>query len=247
MSPKKKHKSVVALCIQEPLEDGSAMDFGIIRGDDLRFLHQAFITDSIVQASAIPEVDLRLYYIDDPERKRLVKIVSDYLNGRAEKSKAFKNRFSTYDMSHERWGLRIEKVFEDCFADGYQHVVVVGSRTPTITGEMYQRVFRALEKSDAVFGPTPEGRYYLIGMNGKYHIKLSEYDWKSPTIYSEVVHAFSEQELAWSELEIWYTVERNDELEIMARDINQFRLQGDETTARETELVLERILTKLEP
>ena len=112
---------------------------------------------------------------------------------------------------------------------------------------MYQRVFRALEDSDAVFGPTPEGRYYLIGMNEKYHIRLSEYDWKSPSIYSEVAQAFSTKKLAWAELEIWYTVERNDELEIMARDINQFRLQGDETTARETELVLERILAKLEP
>ena len=125
--------------------------------------------------------------------------------------------------------------------------MVVGSRTPTITAEMYQRVFSSLEKSDAVFGPTPEGRYYLIGMNEKYHINLSEYDWKSPSIYSEVAAAFSEKKLAWAELEIWYTVEQNEELEIMARDINQFRLQGDETTARETELVLERILAKLEP
>ena len=98
MSPKKKNKSVVALCVQEPQEDGSAMDFGIIRGDDLRFLHQAFITDSIVQALGVPDVDLRLYYIDDPERKRLVKIVSDYLSGRAEKAQIFKNRFATYNM-----------------------------------------------------------------------------------------------------------------------------------------------------
>jgi hypothetical protein len=36
-------------------------------------------------------------------------------------------------------------------------------------------------------------------------------------------------------------------LEIMVRDINQFRFEGDEKTARETEIVMERILTKLGP
>jgi hypothetical protein len=32
----------------------------------------------------------------------------------------------------------------------------------------------------------------------------------------------------------------------MARDINQYRFEGDEHTARETELVMERILAKLQ-
>ena len=31
----------------------------------------------------------------------------------------------------------------------------------------------------------------------------------------------------------------------MARDINQYRYERDETTARETEIVMERLLTKL--
>ena len=53
MPVKKKRNSVVAICIQEPREDGSSMEFGIIQGDDLRFLHQAFITDTIINASAV--------------------------------------------------------------------------------------------------------------------------------------------------------------------------------------------------
>ena len=103
-----------------------------------------------------------------------------------------------------------------------------------------------LHKSDAIFGPTPEGRYYLIGMSGKDHIKMSDFDWKSPSIYSEVGQAFTEKKLAWSEMEIWYAVETSDDLEMMARDINQFRFEGDDETAHETELVFERILERLE-
>jgi glycosyltransferase A (GT-A) superfamily protein (DUF2064 family) len=148
-------------------------------------------------------------------------------------------------MPRERWGVRIEKVFRECFDAGYHNVILVGSRTPTLTARMMQATLRMLEKSDAVFGPTPEGRYYTIGMSGACHINLSDFDWKSPKIYSEVANAFTEKGLSWSELEIWYAVESSDELELMARDINQYRFEGDETTARETELVMERFISKL--
>ncbi len=109
---------------------------------------------------------------------------------------------------------------------------------------MMRAALRMLEDSDAVFGPTPDGRYYTIGMSGSYHIKLSDFDWKSPTFYSEVASAFTGQ-LSWSELEIWYAVESPEELDLLARDINQYRFEQDDESARETELVMERLIAKL--
>ena len=249
MHQKKKKDSVIAICIQEPHEDGSSMEFGPIQGDNLRFLHQAFITDTIVNASAVEKADIRLYYIDLPERKKLVKIVTDYLSKRlkGKNDSFFKNRFKSFELEKDRWGVRVQHVFEDCFKQGYKHVLVVGSRTPTISAPMLDTALKMLTKSDAVFGPSPEGRYYVIGMTGSPKIDLSDFDWKSPAIYSEVADAFTKQGLAWSELEIWYCVETSDEIEMMIRDINQFRYEGDEQTARETEKVLERILSRLEP
>ena len=69
MVSKKKKDAVIAICIQEPQEDGSSMDFGLIQGDHVRFLHQAFISDSIVNAGSVEEADVRLYFVDSPERK----------------------------------------------------------------------------------------------------------------------------------------------------------------------------------
>ena len=249
MPPKRKINSVIAICVQEPKEDGSAMDFGPIQGDSLRFLHQAFITDSIISASQVEDADIRLYYIDDPDRRKLVKIVTEYLarKMKGKKEDIFKSRFTQIELDREGWGVRVERVFQDCFNQGYEHVLVVGSRTPTINARSYKTALKMLAESDAVFGPTPEGRYYVIGMSGSYKIELSAFDWKSPSIFSEVADAFSKEGLAWSELEIWYCVENPDEIEMMIRDINQFRFEGDEVTAHETEKVLERILSKLEP
>jgi glycosyltransferase A (GT-A) superfamily protein (DUF2064 family) len=249
MPPKKKKlDKVISVCIQEPLEDGSQMDLGPIRGDDLKFLHQAFITDTISNALNVLDVDVRLYSTDMPERKRFVKIITEYLtsNLKGKWADEFKNRFTMVEQSHDRWGLRLQSVFDDCFKDGYSQVLVVGSRTPTITPRMFNIAIKALGNCDAVFGPTPEGRYYMIGLACKPKLRLSDYDWKSPSIYNDVARAFDAEDLSWSELEIWYAVESSEELELMVRDINQYRFEGDETTAKETEIVMERLLNKLE-
>ena len=250
MPPEKKGKAetVVAVCIQEPLEDGSCMDLGAIQGDDLKFLHQAFITDTLNNVLSVNNSDVRLYSIDIPERKRFVSIITDYVASKlkGKKAEAYLTRFSRHEQPHDRWGIRLQAVFDDCFKAGYRNVLVLGSRTPTITSTMISACLKMLKNVDAVFGPTPEGRYYAIGLSKSLGIDLSEFDWKSPSIYNDVSTALDEKELTWSELDIWYAVEGVDELELMARDINQYRFEGDESTARETEIVMERILSKLE-
>ena len=250
MPPKKKGKAetVVAICVQEPLEDGSSMELGAIQGDDLKFLHQAFITDTLNNVLSVDSSDVRLYSIDIPERKRFVSIVTDYVASKlkGKKAEAYRARFSRHEQPHDRWGIRLQSVFDDCFKAGYKNVLVLGSRTPTITSAMIITCLKMLKNLDAVFGPTPEGRYYAIGLSKALGIDLSEFDWKSPSIYSEVAAALDAKEVTWSELDIWYAVENLDELEMMARDINQYRFEGDESTARETEIVMERLLNKLE-
>ena len=248
MPSKNKNKTVIAVCIQELKEDGSTMDLGAIEGDDLKFLHQAIITDSINQSVAVKDTDIRLYHVDQEDRKRLVDIVTGYSKKKRDgkEVKEFEKRFSRHKLPLERWGLRIEKIFKECFEAGYTNVLLIGSRTPTITTERFAAALKMLKESDAVFGPTVDGRYYIIGMSGSYQIALSEFSWVSPKIYSEVAEAFTAKELSWSELEIWYTVEEPDDIDTLARDINQYRFEGDLDTARETEIVLDRILTKLE-
>lgn len=244
MSPKKKHESVIAICVQEPTEDGSCMNLGPIRGDDLRALHEAFIIDTVRNALGVEGIDIRLYHNDLADQRRAGKQATE---AAAEAGRAENGRFTIYERARDRWGVRIDSVFRECFAAGYKHVLAIGSRTPTITSVMMSTALRMLRESDAVFGPTPEGRYYVIGMSESHQINLSEFDWKSPHIYSDVAHAFTQKKLSWSELEIWYVIENADDLEIMVRDINQYRFEGDEDTARDTEAVMERLIAKLEP
>ena len=247
MTAVKKNKSVLAICIQEMTEDGSEMNLGDnFSNDELNFLHHAFIADTIINVFEARSIDYHLFYADLPATKKQVNTILSYLKKKlkGKRGRQLSECLEITALPPERWGVKMEMVFRKCFDDGYEHVLFIGSRTPTLMSERLKLALKLLKQSDAVFGPTVEGRYYLIGMTNHYHVDLSAFDWRSPNIYSEVSNHFKEMGLTWSELEIWYAVEHNEDLEYLIRDINQFRLEGNELAARETEKVLERILNR---
>jgi uncharacterized protein len=47
--------------------------------------------------------------------------------------------------------------------DSFDRCVLIGSDSPDLTREVIDGAFRALDTSDAVLGPSPDGGYYLIG------------------------------------------------------------------------------------
>ncbi len=243
----RKNDTVLAICIQEISEDGSELSIGdSFSTEDIRYLHQAFVADTLVNILGIKSIDVNLFYGEFPDTRKSVTTILDYLRKKlkGKKANALNNGLRVTSLPAERWGKKMERIFNKCFNDGYKHVLFIGSRTPTIKDNSIKTALKLLKKSDAVFGPTVEGRYYLIGLSGEYHVELSAFDWRSPNIYSEVVECFRKQGLTWSELELWYAVEHPEDLEYLVRDINQFRLEGDEISARETEMVLKRVVER---
>ena len=189
---------------------------------------------------------MHLFYADFPETRKSISTILNYLTKKlkGKKGEFLSNGLNITPLPPERWGVKMEMAFQKCFEEGYKHVLFIGSRTPTLKESLLKIALRLLKKSDAVFGPTVEGRYYLIGMSEKYHVELSTFDWRSPNIYAEVANSLREKGLSWSELEIWYAVENPEDLEYLVCDINQFRREGDEISARETEMVLEKIISR---
>jgi hypothetical protein len=247
MSPKKKNEAVVAICVQELAEDGSELNINSnLTHEEVLFLHQAFLADTLVNVLGMNDVDFRLFYGDFPETQKGVDTIIGYLQKKlsGKKARALNENLRISPLPPERWGLKMERVFKDCFDEGYRYVLFIGSRTPTLKESLLKMALKMLKKSDAVFGPTVIGRYYLLGLSGKYHVELSGFDWRSPNIYSQVAECFNEKGLSWSEMEMWYTIEQPEDLEFLARDINQFRFEGDEISAKETEMVLRRVLER---
>ena len=250
MSKSQTNDAVLAICIQEVMEDGSELNISeALSPEEIDFLHQAFIADTLVNVLDLRSVDFHLFYADLPKTKKAVNTIMNYLSRKLKgrKARILKEELKLTCLPPERWGIKMETSICRCLEDGYNHVLFIGSRTPTLKADMLKTALKLLKKSDAVFGPTVEGRYYLIGMTQQCHVKMSDFDWRSPNIYSEVANHFREKGLSWSELELWYAVEHHEDLEYLVRDINQYRLEGDEVSTKETELVLERLINRLGP
>ena len=70
----------------------------------------------------------------------------------------------------ESWAERQTNLFSDCYADGEERVVLAATDSPQLTVTCVEAAFAALDTHDAVFGPTPDGGYYLVGMRGFHDI-----------------------------------------------------------------------------
>jgi uncharacterized protein len=61
-------------------------------------------------------------------------------------------------------GARLRQAFAAAFAAGWQEVAVIGSDCVEITPAIFDETWQALEKHDAVIGPSDDGGYYLLAL-----------------------------------------------------------------------------------
>jgi uncharacterized protein len=76
-------------------------------------------------------------------------------------------------------GERIEAARLD---SGAERVVIVGSDSPMMPPVRIVEAFEALESHRAVFGPTIDGGYYLVGMTGGVGELLREVPWSTDQV-----------------------------------------------------------------
>lgn len=151
-----------------------------------------------------------------------------------------------WEQAHGNVSKDMADVIARCLDMGYRGVVLIDCVTPTIPKRMLHSACHALEKNDIVFGPTLEGSFYLLGMRKMLPQVFDMIDWAdNDAIYSKLVDVATEHGLKWAELELWYNLRQPGDLEFLARDINAFRIAGDERSGVRTEAMLEALINKL--
>lgn len=61
-------------------------------------------------------------------------------------------------------GERMQQAFQAGFDQGYEKIIGIGTDLPDLSASTLNDGFEALETNDAVFGPSDDGGYYIIGM-----------------------------------------------------------------------------------
>ncbi len=230
MSPRQSGTALVVI-EQDPHDPALPLTIEGLQEADINQLHHAFVRDTIRLALAAGAHHVRLFVADPKQWTDVTASAGE----------------STLISSCPKggWGKRVSAALALPFDPGIKEVIILGTRTPTLTPDLLQRAFRLTRQSEVAIGPTPDGDWYLIGLSHPLVFKDVNIDWDSHHAYAQLTDALNEQEVKWAELDLWYPIDSGDALEVAAREINQYRFEGDSETARDTEMIVERLIARL--
>ncbi len=98
-------------------------------------------------------------------------------------------------------GQRMQEAFGEQFAQGADHVVIIGSDCLTITPDHIEQGFKALDEADVVIGPATDGGYYLLGMKQLHPFLFDDMPWSQPELGQLTELAIRQKGLTFERLE----------------------------------------------
>lgn len=94
-------------------------------------------------------------------------------------------------------GARLFRAVESAFAENHGKVLLIGTDCPELTASHLEQAFTALDRADAVIGPTRDGGYYLLGLK-KAHVFLFEnIPWSTAETAEATVMALKRNNLSY--------------------------------------------------
>jgi uncharacterized protein len=243
-------KNVLVIFLEEKHRQLVQSQFSdTLESSDADALYRAFLEDTITACLTLDSFDLVISSSTRETEKIVVGAITDLkvsLKGKS-KTRLEEDHVKLWEQPDVTLSEGLEQTFKRCFDGGYGQVLLVDCVTPTISHRMLEAAHRLLKKKDIVFGPTLEGSYYLIGMSKFIPQLFTRINWsEDDLIYPRIVEMAREDSLNWEELELWYDLRQPEDLEYLVRDINAFRIVGDESSAKRTEGVLNTLIEKFQ-
>jgi len=118
-------------------------------------------------------------------------------------------------------GLRMRRAFDEAFRAGMERVVIVGTDIPGFTEDLAQRALILLRDFDAVFGPTRDGGYYLIGLKRPIHQLFEAIPWGTEQVLQKSLHVAGDLQLRISLLDLLEDVDRREDLPVWERCVKE--------------------------
>lgn len=109
-------------------------------------------------------------------------------------------------------GMRMKDAFARAFADGAQHVVIVGSDLPEVSASLLRRAFDLLDAHPAVIGPARDGGYYLLGLRRMIGGIFDDVEWSTRGVLRTTLERFSAAGVEPAALEELADVDTVDDL-----------------------------------
>ena len=115
----------------------------------------------------------------------------------------------------------------DAFESDFDKIILIGSDTPDITGQIISQGFAELDKHDIIIGPSQDGGIYLIGMKEPHENLLSEQTYGHKEVLNELLDEIENRNLSVFKLPTLIDIDVKDDLkkagiEIVFEDEDDF-------------------------
>ena len=118
------------------------------------------------------------------------------------------------DACLPNFGDCLLQTIEAIFARGHTAAVVLNSDSPTLPTALLVETARALAQPGerAVFGPSSDGGYYLLGLKSPHRRLFENVAWSTERVAAQTLERTRELKLEVHTLPVWYDVDDTDGL-----------------------------------
>lgn len=144
--------------------------------------------------------------------RRFVAAVYDRRVGRAHSRTALiERRYSFRPQPPGNLGERMQRIFTESFARGYNRVVMIGTDAPEVGQRTVRRTLRLLRDHQAVFQPTFDGGYALIGLSAPLDV-FSKISWSTDRVMAQTRRRLRRLRTPFAELPPTFDVDTAEDL-----------------------------------
>ncbi|MEM7344083.1 MAG: TIGR04282 family arsenosugar biosynthesis glycosyltransferase [Chloroflexota bacterium] len=175
-----------------------------LSGEQAAQLYECFLKDTLDIARRVPNITRFVLYAPENEATYFEQLAPD---------------FNYLYQTGSDLGERLDNALTHCLSHGYQQVVVMNSDGPTLPANYLTQAFAQLEQSEAVFGPSEDGGYYLVGLTRPQPRLLREVKMSTPTVLADTLALADEEGVAVSLLQPWYDIDTINDLQRMMDEL----------------------------
>lgn len=128
-----------------------------------------------------------------------------------------------FSQEGETLGKKLQHAFSRGSSLGYRKMVVIGVDSPTLPPDYLHAGLALLDHHDAVFGPSMDGGYYLVGMKGPYPL-FPDDGLGTEKVLAEALERGEGLGLKIGALPPWYDLDRYEDLCFAATHIRLLKM-----------------------
>lgn len=118
-----------------------------------------------------------------------------------------------------------------CFSEGLQSCVLIGSDSPDLPKAIVREAFRALDTRGAVIGPSRDGGYYLVGFSREAFTPaiFEGIEWSTGEVFEETLRKLKSEGIRVHRLPVWRDIDRPEDLASLIEDSQRTGFAGSRT------------------